>query len=799
MKIPLSWLKEYVPLTLPVSELAQKLTLAGFEVEDIQTTGDWSNIVIGQLTAVNPHPNADRLRLATVDYGTGQETVVCGAPNLTVGDKIVFARLGATVTDPHTGEKVKLKTAKIRGVASSGMVVSEAELGISKIHEGILVLPPDAPLGVALADYMGDTIFDVAITANRPDCLSVTGIAHEVAALTGQKTNIKEAVYPEIQPAINGQVAVEIIDADLCPRYCATLITGVKIAPSPKWLQDRLTACGARPINNIVDITNYVMLEYGQPLHSFDYDRIRQKKIIVRRARDGEGIIALDGTECKLTNDNLVIADAERAVAVAGVMGGANSEVTEGTTNILLEAASFKPSSIYYTSRRLNLLSEASMRFERGIRAELTLPALKHATQLIAELGGGKVAQGIIDVYPGKKEIAPIRLAADKVNRTLALDLSLEQITSALTALGFECRSTGEKELSVAVPYWRSDIKQAIDLVEEVARVIGYDQIPLTLLSESIPHQNPNPALNLKRRVRQSLVGYGFQEIITFSLTSRELLEKMMPETHPLEPAPLRLVNPMTADLEYLRPNLRANLLTTMIANRRHEDGGIRLFEIGAIYKPRLHDLPEEPETLCGLLCGARTEKSWMTGAEPVDFFDAKGAVESLLRQLDVTAQFIPSQDESLHPAKQAAIMINGEPVGFVGELHPKVASHFEIGEAVYLFELNLAVLLPFASEQKMYEPVPRFPAVARDIALVVDYNVTHQQVLDIIKGFKLVKEVSLFDVYSGKQVAEGKKSLAYRIMYLSPEHTLTDEEVDKVQQHILERLAKETGATLRG
>ncbi|MDD5127285.1 MAG: phenylalanine--tRNA ligase subunit beta [Dehalococcoidales bacterium] len=800
MKIPLSWLKEYVPLTLPVSELAQKLTLAGFEVEDIQTTGgNWQNIVIGQITAINPHPNADRLRLATVDYSTGQETVVCGAPNLTVGDKIAFAKLGAELTDPHTGQKVKLKTAKIRGVASSGMVVSEKELGISENHEGIMVLPPDAPLGTALADYLGETVFDVAVTPNRPDGLSVIGIAHEIAALTGQKVNIPEVAYAETQPLINGQVSVEISDVDLCPRYCATLITGVKIAPSPKWLQDRLIACGARPINNIVDITNYVMLEYGQPMHSFDYDRIRQKKIIVRRARDGESIIALDGTECKLTAENLMIADAERTVGVAGVMGGANSEVTEGTTTILLEAASFKPASIYYTSRKLNLLSEASMRYERGIRAELTLPALKHATQLIAELGGGKVAQGIIDVYPGKKEALPIKLTAGKVNRTLALDLSVEQITNALTALGFECRATGEKELAITVPYWRSDIKQAIDLVEEVARVIGYDNIPLTMLSEPIPRQDPNPQLSLKRKVRQALAGYGFQEIISFSLTSKDLLDKLMPEPHKMEPAPLRLVNPMTADLEYLRPNLRANLLTTFTANRRHEEDGIRLFEIGAVYVPRPQNLPDEAETLCGLLCGARNDKSWMTTTETIDFFDAKGAVESLLKQLGAGAQFVPSRDESLHPAKQAAITVNNVTVGIVGELHPRVAVNFEIGEPCYLFELKLADLLPFATAVKFYQPVARFPAVARDIALVVDYNVTHQKILDIIKSFKLVSEVSLFDVYSGKQVAEGKKSLAYRIVYLSTEHTLTDDEVDKVQQHILDRLAKEAGATLRG
>ena len=455
---------------------------------------------------------------ATVDLSTEQETVVCGAPNLNTGDKIAFARVGARLVNPYNGEIEELKPAKIRGVVSRGMICSEKELGISDRHEGIMVLSAEAKVGMPLADYMGDIVFDLDVTPNRPDCLSVVGIAREVSALSGQRPHIPEISYEETESPIDRQISIEIIDPDLCPRYCASLITDVKIGESPAWMQERLIACGQRPINNIVDITNYVMLEYGQPLHSFDYDRIRGKKIIVRRAAEGEDFTTLDETEGKLTGNMLVIADGEGTVAVAGVMGGLDSEVTENTTSILLEAASFNAASIHYTSHHLGLTSEASMRFERGISAGMTIPALRHATQLIAELGGGKVAKGIIDVYPGRQEPEPILLTPDEVKRILGIEVSLQKITQALTSLGFECQVNGS-QVEVTTPYWRSDIKQAVDLIEEVARIIGYDQIPTTMLSDPVPRQNPDPLLSLKKEIRQSLAGLGFCEIITYTLT----------------------------------------------------------------------------------------------------------------------------------------------------------------------------------------------------------------------------------------------------------------------------------------
>ncbi|MFC2071602.1 phenylalanine--tRNA ligase subunit beta [Chloroflexota bacterium] len=801
MKVSLNWLKEYVDITLPPADLAERLTMVGFESEVLRVIGgSWENIVVGQITAINPHPNADRLTLPTVDLGAEQATVVCGAPNLRVGDKIAFARVGAQLIDGHSGEVATLKSAKIRGVASSGMVCSEKELGISDRHEGIMVLPDDAPVGVALGDYLGDTILNLDITPNRPDCLSVIGIAREIAALTGQSLHLTEVGYEEAASPVEQQVAVEIWDSDLCPRYCASLITGVKVAESPAWMQQRLLACGMRPISNIVDVTNYVMLEYGQPLHSFDYEKIRGKKIIVRCASDNENVVTLDNVERELATDMLVISDTKGAVAVAGVMGGANSEVTEETTSILLESASFNPASIHYTGRTLGLPSEACMRFERGIRAELTLPALRRATQLITQLGGGEAARGLVDVYPGKLEPEPILLSTSEVKRVLGVDFSLEQIVDALTSLGFDCKQTGSaSEVLVTAPYWRNDIHLAVDLIEEVARITGYEMIPMTMLSQPIPRQNSEPIIGLKREARRSLTGYGFQEVITYSLTSLELLNKLSPEPHPLEPMPLRVANPMTVEQEYLRPNLRANLLASLSANRRHEDGGIRLFELGRVYLLRDKDLPDEREVLCGLLSGPRLEESWQGGDELIDFFDAKGVVEGLLSQLGVTAGFEECADESLHLAKQAAIVVGANRVGVVGELHPKVLESFEIAEAAYLFEIDLVMLLPFTVAYKMFQPVPRFPAIIRDMALVIAAEIAHQKVIDIIKSFPLVEQVALFDVYSGDQVPRGKKSLAYRITFQSAMHTLTDSEVNGVQQQILDKLSRDLGTVLRG
>ncbi|MFQ5924903.1 MAG: phenylalanine--tRNA ligase subunit beta [Dehalococcoidia bacterium] len=794
MKASLNWLRDYVDITLPPEELAQKLTMSGNEVAGIDAIGGWENVVVGQVVAIEPHPNAERLQLATVDLGAERLVSVCGAPNLDLGQKVAFARIGARLIDPQSGELVKLKRAKIRGIASEGMICSERELGTSDRHEEIMVLPHDAPLGVPLDEYLGDTILDLDITPNRPDCLSIIGIAWEVAALTEQRVRLPELGYDELGEPIERKASVEIADADLCPRYCASLITDVKVAPSPPWMEQRLLACGMRPINNIVDATNYVMLEYGQPLHAFDYQKLAQNRIIVRRARDGEMLITLDGVERALTSERLVIADGQAPVAIAGVMGGGESEVTEETTAVLIESANFNPVSLRRTSMALRLRSEASLRFEKGIGAELPMPALRRATQLMAALSGGKIAKGIIDIYPGKAEPKPISLTTGQVRRILGVDIGLEQMVKVLSSLGFQCKEVSPQELSVLVPYWRTDVRLSDDLVEEIARIIGYDELPTTLPSGSLPRYEPAPMRALRERASEILAGCGMQEVITYSLTSLELMRKVVPQL-----APLRVANPITLAQEYLRTTLRPGLLQALSSNEKHEEDSIRLFEVGKVYLPREGDLPEERHMLAGVLSGPRLDRSWHGEGEALDFFDAKGVLETLFERLGVAVAFEPTEDGTLSPTSRAKVVLQGEAVGVLGELHPRVAEDFDISpRSVYLFEIDLERLLPATLKPRRYEPIPRFPPTLRDIALVVDGALPSKRVQDIIEGSPLVARVTLFDVYIGEQVPQGKKSLAFRIHYQSPARTLTDEEVNREQEGILERLHRELGATLR-
>jgi phenylalanyl-tRNA synthetase beta chain len=799
VRVSLKWLRDYVDVSLPAQELAEKLTMAGLEVGAIETLSrDWENVFVGQVTALDKHPNAERLMLATVDLGPERLTVISGAPNLRVGDKVPLARAGARLIDAHTDNLVVLKPAKIRGITSQGMACSEKELGISDDHTGIMILPQDAPIGLPLSQYLGDAIFDIKVTPNRPDCLSMLGIAQEVAALTGQTMRSPEVSYQEQGSAIEQMVAVEIAEPELCPRYCAGLVTDVRIEPSPSWMQQRLLAAGMRPINNVVDITNYVLLEYGQPLHAFDCHKLEGSRIIVRRARDGESITTIDEVERVLDGDMLVIADGQDAVAIAGVMGGAGSEVSEETSYILLESANFKGTSVRRTSTELRLRTEASLRFEKGLSTELPPLALDRAIQLMTQLSGGKAAKGIIDLYPGKREREPILLSKSRVDKVLGMKLSIERITEVLSWLGFSCEPLSPSELLVTVPYWRTDISMIDDLAEEVARIIGYDEFPIVMPSGELPRPEPAPILSLKEKIGDILIGCGLQEVITYSLTSREMLEKVDPGWQLGHP--LLIANPLTEEQECLRTTLRANLLATLAANEKRWEGGIRLFEIGRIYLPRENDLPEEHEMLAAVLSGPREEQSWLKGEGMLDFFDAKGTLGTLFTRLGVDVRFEPAEAPILLPGRTARIAISDEIIGLVGELHPKVAKSFDISaQPVCLFEVDINKLAPFTTQALHYRPLPRFPSTVRDIALVVDSELPAKRVQEVIQSFPLISQATLFDLYRGEQVPPGKKSLAFSIRYQSPTQTLTDEEVNKTQKELLDRLKQELGATLRG
>jgi phenylalanyl-tRNA synthetase beta chain len=800
MKVSLRWLKEYVDIPTPLEELCEGLTMAGLEVGGMEVIGgSWNDIVVGKIVDVIVHPNADRLRLVTVDLGKQRSTVVCGASNVAVGDKVAFAHVGAQLIDGHSGKVVQLKPSKIRGVVSEGMICSEKELRISDSHEGIMILSPEATIGTPLTDYLGDTILDLDITPNRPDCLSVIGIAREIAALTGSKLHIPEVHYEELERAIDSSASVEIVEPDLCPRYCASLLTGVKVVSSPQWLQRRLLACGMRPINNIVDVTNYVMLEYGQPLHAFDYDEILGKQIIVRRAGNGETITTLDGVERTLNSNMLVIADKERAIAIAGIMGGADTEVTGNTTTVLIESANFNQAVIHRESIGLRLSSEASLRFEKGLSRDLPLIALKRATQLMAELAGGKVARGIIDAYPGKQRRESISLPVADIKRLLGVELEVSEIAKTLELLGFSCRQTeSNSKVHVEVPWWRTDVSCTADLTEEVARIIGYDRIPTTMLSSQLPRHEPVPMLSLKRQLRNILVSCGFQEVLTYSLTSLEMLGRLSPELRLVVSTPMKVANPMSREQEYLRTSLRAGILSVVAQNERYQEEGIRLFEIGKVFLPRGRDLPQEKEMLCAVLSGSQRSLSWQGKEEPIDFFVAKGILETVLSRLGLVVSFEAGEDESLCPGRSADVIIGNDKVGVVGELHPKVSEVFELAETAYLIEIDLDRLASFTATLKKYQPIPRYPSTSRDIALLVDEQITYQQICAIIQDFSLVNSVTLFDLYVGEQVPAGKKSLAFRIGYRSSAHTLTDSEVDKVQEQILDRLQRDLRTSLR-
>jgi len=799
MKVSLKWLADYVDIDMPPKELAHRLTMAGLEVESVESIGsDWQGVSVGLVTRVAPHPNADRLRLATVDLGSGEEmTVVCGAPNVAEGQKIAFARAGARLINPHNNEREELKPAKIRGVESAGMVCSERELGISDQHTGTLVLPEDAPIGKPLSDYMGDTIFDVAVTPNRGDCMSMIGVAREVAALTGKTVRYPDDSYLEEGEPIEPRVSVAIVDDDLCSRYVATLIEGIEIRPSPGWMQERLIAAGMRPISNIVDITNYVMLELGQPLHAFDFTLLHKERIIVRRAQPGEKMTTLDGVDHELTIDTLVIADSQKAVAVAGVMGGANSEVGDGTTSVLLEAANFNAVNIRHTSVRLKARSEASSRFEKGLSPELPLVAAKRATKLMLELGGGKVAQGIVDTYPRKAELVTIHVPRTRLKTILGLDLRPEEVRDDLERLGFACRMQAD-EYAVDAPYWRLDVRIPDDVAEELARIVGYDELPMTNLRGEVPSLIPQPRRDLRERARDLLVAAGMQEVINYSLTTLEAMKLVVPpELLEVEP-PLRVTSPVSSEHEFLRVTLRASLLQSLSSNLRYAEGEIALFEAARVYLPRGGELPLEEEHVTGAIGGRREDRWGHATTEAVDFFDAKGYVEALLEGLGIDAEFVEENVFGMAPGRSAAVRVGKETIAVVGQAHPRVAAAFDIDSDAYLFEVVLDRLLPLVEGPARYESVSRFPLVVQDIALVLDESVLAGRVESIIRKASLVRGVRLFDVYTGEQVDAGKKSLAFSVTYQSPDHTLTDEEVARAQKSIVERLKREVGATLR-
>ncbi len=831
MKVPLSWLREYVDVTLPIGELARRLTLAGLEVGGARAFGlpmpeglkveepgpIWAKdkVVTAQVLKVEKHPNADKLKLVHAEYGAGQpKVVVTGAPNLSVGDagqKVILGLAGTQYWDGHATPKKlsELKPTQLRGVPSDAMVMSEFELGLSDEHEGIIILPDDAPIGAPLAELWGDYVLDLDILPNMARCLSMLGVAREVAAITGATLKLPPTDYPGKGPPIAGKVTVAISDLRLSSRYAALLVQNVKIGPSPSWMQRRLAAAGMRPISNVVDITNYVMLEWGQPLHAFDYDLLVKRAggktpaITVRPAKAGEILVTLDGVERTLTPETLVIADAAGPVALAGVMGGRDTEVSATTTNILLEAANFDMVSIRRTMRALDLPSEASVRFSKGIHPELVAPAAGRAARLLAEHAGGTVAAGMADTYPGKPQPQIIDLKLAEVKRILGVDVPPLEVTRILSALKFQVEPAGADALKVTTPPNRLDIQAgAADLIEEIARIHGYDRITPTLLADPLPPQAGNADLQREERVRDRLVDLGLHEVITYSLTTPE---RELP-LNPPQAGYVTLVNPISTERSAMRHTVLASVLEVVAFNLKHTDT-VKVFEVGSVYLQRDGvKLPDEPRRLGIALTGKRTPPNWQDGTTPagdLDFFDLKGLIESLVGDLHLpNVNYRPAKAPHLHPGRSAELLIGEKPVGSFGELHPKVAKSFDLaGRSVLAGEFDLEGLLAAIPSRFAYTPVPRFPAALRDVAVVVPETVTAEKVLAEIRtaGGALLRDVRLFDLYRGPSIPEGTKSLAFALTYQADDRTLTDKEVDKAHKKIEDRLVHVLKGAIRG
>ncbi len=798
MRVSYSWLREYVEIDIEVPELADLLTMSGSEVDSVGPMGEELDpkIVVGQITELRQHPHG-KLLIADVDTGGEVITLVTGAPNVAVGQRVPVALVGAQLPGGQVIDAVDFK-----GVTSSGMLCSERELELGPDTSGILVLPNDTPVGIPLYDALGlnDMIIDLEIYPNRPDCMSVIGIAREVAALTGNTLRLPSVSVAEAGPAIEDLTSVMVEDQELCPYYSARVIRNVKVGPSPLWLQRRLVAGGMRPINNIVDITNFVLLEMGQPLHAFDYDRLAENRIIVRRARPGESIVTLDDETRDLDTDTLVIADGEKPVCIAGVMGGANSEVTSETTNILLEAAIFHGANIRRTSRRLGLRSEASARYEKGLDPEGVRKALDRAAQLFVELAGGEVCNGVITVTALDPKPRVLTLSPIRCNRLLGSDISKEEMVNILSSLGFEVEDHGD-ELEVKVPSYRLDVDIEADLIEEVARLYGYDRF-----AASLPHGEArggeSSRLQLAGQVRELLTGFGLTEIMTYSFDSPSSYDKLLlPEDHEIRQA-VSIQNPLTEDWNILRTTLLPNMLDVLQHNAKRQHPDLQIFEVGSIFIPDqvpLKELPDERLTLGIALMGSYP-REWGFPAREVDFFDLKGLVEALMDGLGLSCEWEAAEGPGFHPGRCASVAAQGVKVGILGEIHPEAAANWDLPSRVYAAELDLDKILSLVTGQKRMTKLPRYPFVARDLALLAPEEVPAQRILEVIQaaGADLIKEVTLFDVYQGPQVPDGHRSLAYSILYQAEDRTLTDEEVEAVQSRIITQLKEELGITLR-
>lgn len=814
MQVSMKWLSDYIDLTLSGEELADKYTMAGVPVENvIRADEGLDKVVTGRITEIKPHPDSDHLQICQLDVGPyheGNLQIVTGAQNVAEGQIVPVAMVGA-----HLPNGQKIAKGKLRGVPSIGMLCSAGELhmDLTKLTEeekdGIYILPADTPVGVPAASVLGldDVVLEFELTANRGDCFSVIGLVREAAVLTGAEPHYPEIACKEDDEAKAADMLKVGIEAqDLCDRFSARIVKNVKIGPSPEWMQQRLEGAGIRAINNVVDVTNFVMLELGQPMHAYDYDRITGHSLTARKAVAGENLHTLDDSSRLAQGGELVIADAEKAAGLAGVMGGLETEITDATTTVVFEAASFNGPSIRRTSRACGLHTEASGRFERGVDVTKTVRALDRACQLLQDMGACTVTQGVLDAYPEPKQPVTIDFSAAQINSRLGTQLAGSEMVEILEKLGFavETVDAAAESYHVTVPSWRNDCTYWEDLSEEVARIHGFDNIASTTPFGRVMQGRQSERQDFIDRTKHILVDLGMTEELSFSFTSVDMLDKLrVPQDSPLREA-IPIMNPFSDEAPLVRTSLLTSIMENALRNLSRKNTDIKLFDIAPVFHPHalpLTELPDEPVKLVGLITGRRDPVGWNQSAEQVDFYDMKGIVEQYLERMHIAKYTVEAGEHfAMHPGKTALFKKGREVIAAVGELHPEVAANFGLKQKVYIFEMDVATLMKYAGKKMHLKSLPKYPAMARDLALIVDQDVAVADIERVIakNAGKMFQGVTLFDVYSGKQVDEGKKSLAFNLVFQSNDRTLTDEETDAAVQKVLAAVQKQFAAELR-
>lgn len=811
MQVSIKWLKDYIDFTETPEQLADKLTMAGIPVENVVDPGEGlEKVVTGRIEKLEPHQNSDHLQICTMNVGLAENIIiVTGAQNVAEGQVVPVAMVGA-----HLPNGMKISKGKLRGVASNGMLCSaqELKLDLEKLPEeqktGIFILPSDTPVGIPAKDVLGlnDVVLEFELTANRADCFSVFGLVREIAAITGNKPHFPEIkVNEDDNTKLNDIFSVEIADPDLCSRFSTRMLKNVKIGPSPEWMQQRLEGAGIRSINNVVDVTNFVMIELGHPMHAYDYDKITGKKLIARRAIEGEELHTLDDTSRKAKGEMLVIADSEKAAGLAGIMGGFETEITDTTTTVILESADFYGPRIRRTARACGLSSEASGRFERGVDSETTIKALDRAAQLLQEMGACTVCEGIVDVYPNPKQANYVTFTPEQINNHLGTNIAKDVMLNIITSVGFDVTKDENDEITVKVPSWRNDVTCMADISEEIARLHGFDKIKSTLPNGVSMQGTQSAKQTFIDKVKTSLSSQGLYETISFALTNEETFNKLnIPQDSPLRKA-VPIMNPLSDEYPLVRTTLLSSIFDNLARNLARKNDDVALFEVGSVFFPKalpVTELPDEVVKIAGAITGRRNAQGWNQANDMVDFYDAKGIIEELFANLRVTRYTVEAGTHyAMHPGKTALFKKGRDVIATVGEVHPAVLSAYGITKPVYIFELDATTVMKYMAKDLKYKALPKYPATSRDLAMLVDVDVN---AADIEKAMtkaagQNLTQITLFDVYTGKQVEEGKKSLAFSLTFQSNDKTLTDAEIDPAIEKIVTKLQKDFNANLRG